>query len=55
MKRIVTTELISSLLILLFCYTALSKLFSVAHFEAVLEQSPLISPGAALLAWQVPI
>ena len=55
MKRIVTTELISSLLILLFCYTALSKLFSVAHFEAVLEQSPLISSGAALLAWQVPL
>ncbi len=54
MKRIATTELISTLLIL-FCYTAFSKLFSVARFEAVLKQSPLISSGAALLAWQVPL
>jgi hypothetical protein len=55
MKRIVTTELISSLLIFLFGYTAISKLLSIHRFEAVLEQSPLISSGAALLAWQVPL
>jgi hypothetical protein len=55
MKRIVTTEFISSLLIFLFGYTAISKLLSIHRFEAVLEQSPLISSGAALLAWQVPL
>jgi hypothetical protein len=55
MKRIVTTELISSLLIFLFGYTAISKLLSIHRFEAVLEQSPLISSGAALLAWQIPL
>lgn len=55
MKRIVTIEFISSLLIFLFGYTAISKLLSIDHFEAVLEQSPLISSGAALLAWQVPL
>jgi hypothetical protein len=55
MKRIVTTELISSLLIFLFGYTAISKLLSIDRFEAVLEQSPLISSGAALLAWQIPL
>jgi hypothetical protein len=55
MKRIVTTELISSLLIFLFGYTAISKLLSIDRFEAVLEQSPLISSGAALLSWQIPL
>jgi hypothetical protein len=55
MKRIVTTELISSFLIFLFGYTAISKLLSIDRFEAVLEQSPLISSGAALLAWQIPL
>ena len=55
MKRIVTTEFISSLVIFLFGYTAISKLLSIDLFEAVLEQSPLISSGAALLAWQIPL
>src|SRR6478672_10059791 len=55
MKRIVTTEFISSLVIFLFGYTAISKLLSIDRFEAVLEQSPLISSGAALLAWQIPL
>src|SRR6478672_3526815 len=55
MKRIVTTEFISSLLVFLFGYTAISKLLSINLFEAVLEQSPLISSGAAMLAWQIPL
>ena len=55
MKRIVTIDLISSLLIFLFSYTAISKLLSIHRFEAVLGQSPLISSGAPLLAWQVPL
>ncbi len=55
MKRIVTIDLISSLLIFLFGYTAISKLLSIHRFEAVLGQSPLISSGAPLLAWQVPL
>ena len=50
-----TTELISSLLILLFVYTGLSKLLSIERFEAVLGQSPIISSGAGMLAWQVPL
>jgi hypothetical protein len=55
MNRIVTTEHISSLLIFLFGYTAISKLLSIDRFEAVLEQSPLIASGAALLSWQIPL
>ncbi len=55
MKRMATTEVISSLLILLFTYTALSKLFSIGRFKAVLEQSPIISSGAGMLAWQLPL
>lgn len=55
MKGVMTTELISSLLILLFVYTGLSKLLSIERFKDVLWQSPLISSGAGLLAWQVPL
>lgn len=55
MKRIEATEVICSLLILLFAYTALSKFFSTDRFQAVLEQSPIISSGAGMLAWQVPL
>jgi uncharacterized membrane protein YphA (DoxX/SURF4 family) len=46
---------VSSLLILLFAYTASSKLFDHPTFEATLSRTPFISPGAAILAWLVPL
>lgn len=45
----------SSLLILLFGYTASSKIFNHAVFEATLDKTPFISQGAAVLSWLVPL
>jgi putative oxidoreductase len=55
MKRNLIIEIISSLLILLFMYTALSKLLDFNIFKAVLEQSPLIGNKAAVVALALPI
>lgn len=55
MRKTVTVTIITSSLILLFVYTALSKLLSLSPFKTVLSQMPLISSGAAYLAWLVPL
>lgn len=55
MKRTSTEILCASLLILLFAYTAFSKLFSPTTFITSLRQMPLIAPGAAVAAWLVPL
>jgi hypothetical protein len=47
--------LIPNLLILLFGYTAISKLFHYRAFRATLRQVPLIEPGAALIAVLLPL
>jgi len=55
MKRNLIIEIISSLLILLFVYTALSKLLDYAAFKNVLSKSPLIGGKAAIVALALPI
>lgn len=55
MQRRTAVELSSSLLILLFGYTASSKLITRDVFETVLSGTPFISKGAAFLAWLVPL
>jgi uncharacterized membrane protein YphA (DoxX/SURF4 family) len=45
----------SSLLLFLFGYTAISKLVERSSFEIILSRTPFISPGAAALAWLVPL
>src|SRR5438034_7109110 len=55
MKRNLIIEIISSLLILLFLYTALSKLFDHAAFKYTLSKSPLIGGKAAVVALALPI
>ncbi len=55
MKRNLIIEIISSLLILLFVYTALSKLFDFTSFKHVLNQSPLIGSEAVVVALALPI
>lgn len=55
MKKSVAAEGVSSLLILLFGYTAFSKLFNHSLFEAVLQQVPLIGTGAAVIALLLPL
>ena len=54
MKRNLILELISSLLILLFVYTALSKLIEPGKFNWALSQSPLISNYSKIIAWALP-
>jgi len=45
----------SSLLILLFTYTAVSKLSDYTHFVRVLGESPLIHNGADMIGWLLPV
>jgi hypothetical protein len=48
------TEAASSLLILLFVYTAVSKLIDFRNFQVVLSRSSLIGKSASLIAWLLP-
>lgn len=48
-------ELISTILIFLFAYTAFSKLFELSSFRAVLSTSPLIHAQAWIISFAVPI
>lgn len=45
----------SALLILLFTYTAVSKLSDYTHFVRVLGESPLIHKGADIIGWLLPV
>jgi hypothetical protein len=47
-------EIIGALFILLFTYTAISKLAGYAQFRRVLSMSPLIGTGANFVAWLLP-
>jgi putative oxidoreductase len=55
MKRNQLVEIIAALFILLFVYTATSKLFEFNSFRSVLSRSPLIGSTAPLIAWTLPI
>ena len=48
-------ELISSLFILLFLYTGLSKLNEHTEFQVVLSKSPLLATNPIVLSWLLPI
>lgn len=52
-KRII--EIIAAIFILLFTYTAISKLFDYTDFKNTLYYSPLLSSYAAVLAWVLPV
>lgn len=54
MKRTHLTEIIAALFILLFVYTATSKLLEFDRFTYVLSKSPLIGDKAPFLAWALP-
>lgn len=55
MKKSTTIEIIYGLLILLFVYTAASKLLSYKSFVAVLDQSPLMQGKAVTVGWLLPV
>lgn len=48
-------DLISSLFIVLFAYTGITKLLQQDTFVLALNQSPVIGTNSALFAWLVPI
>jgi hypothetical protein len=55
MKRTTVVEIISSLLILLFMYAAVSKLLDYETFKVQLSKSPFITQFAGVTAWALPI
>jgi hypothetical protein len=54
-NKTILTDIISSLFILLFVYTATTKLLEHESFRAVLSQSPLIGIKATIISWVLPI
>jgi len=54
-KRRFMVELIAALFILLFTYTALSKLQQISTFRWVLAKSPLLQNTSSLLAVSIPL
>lgn len=54
LKRSTVIEIISSLLILLFIYAALSKVFDFELFKIQLSKSPFITSFSNLVAWSIP-
>lgn len=54
LKKNTITEIISSLLIVLFIYTALSKLTAYDNFTAQLSKSPFITSYSNSIAWSIP-
>jgi putative oxidoreductase len=54
-KRNVLVEIIGSLLILLFVYTAINKLLDISNFTSTMSKSPLIGSSASFLAIAVPV
>lgn len=54
-KKTIVPEIISALFILLFVYTATTKLIEHESFLGVLSQSPLIGIRGNILSWALPI
>jgi hypothetical protein len=53
-KAAFLADIISAILLMLFLYTALSKLTGYEVFKNVLTASPLLKPYAAIIAWLLP-
>ena len=54
-KKSLFVDIISALLILLFIYTALTKIIDHKIFRLTLAQSPLIGSISNLLSWAIPL
>jgi len=55
MKQNIILEIISSLIVLLFTYAAVSKLLDYETFKVQLSKSPFITQFAGVTAWALPI
>ena len=49
------SDIVASLLLFLFLYTAINKLIDIQSFETTLSQSPYLKDSASLLSWGIPI
>ena len=49
------TSVIAAVLILLFCYTGISKLIGHDKFRTVIGKSPLIGETSAYVSWMLPV
>lgn len=55
MKKLPVVQIVSSLLIILYAYTAISKLLTYRTFARTVSESPLIHKGADTIAWLLPV
>ena len=56
MKRfVVLIDIISAAFLLLFLYTAISKLMHYAEFRLAMAESPMLKPFAGVIAWLLPV
>nr|WP_068888692.1 MauE/DoxX family redox-associated membrane protein [Pedobacter panaciterrae] len=51
----IIVDIIVYLILILFMYTAASKLFNIASFSSTLAKSPLIGQYSKLVAWAIPV
>jgi hypothetical protein len=54
-QAVLIVDIISAAILLLFLYTAVSKLLDYQHFKSVLIMSPLLRPLAGIIAWALPV
>ncbi len=54
-NKALITDIISAVFILLFVYTATTKLIEHNNFKAVLDASPIVSEKANIFSWLLPI
>jgi uncharacterized membrane protein YphA (DoxX/SURF4 family) len=55
MSRKIVIEIVTFLIILLFVYAAVSKLFDYQKFTVQLGQSPMLTTYSSVLGWMVPL
>lgn len=54
-KPVLIVDTITAAVLLLFLYTAISKLSDFENFKSVLIMSPLLRPFAGIIAWALPV
>jgi hypothetical protein len=54
-KPVLIMDTITAAVLLLFLYTAISKLSDFENFKSVLIMSPLLRPFAGIIAWALPV
>lgn len=54
-QKLLITNIISALLLILFLYTAVTKLMDNESFRYTLSRSPLLAPVAGIIAWLLPV